>query len=107
MKDLKRGQKAGINKALRYVDKLEANGGTNLFDALELAFKDVDVDTIFVLSDGEPTAGSVRDPGSIRRLVASWNEQRQIRIHCIAIGGTLKLLEALAADSGGEYMQVR
>ncbi|QDU69747.1 VWA domain-containing protein [Engelhardtia mirabilis] len=106
-KDLLRGQKAGVDKAFRYVDRLEANGGTNIYGAMKTAFEDVDVDTIFLLSDGEPSAGEIRDPGRIRQEIQRWNDQRRIRIHCIAVGGQLELLRNLAADSGGEYQQVR
>lgn len=91
--------------AKSYVDKLGANGATNLHDALKLAFQDKDVDTIFVLSDGEPTAGEVVDPGAIRETVASWNEHRRITINTIAVGGTFDILRWLAEDTGGTHVE--
>ncbi len=91
--------------ALAYVDKLSAFGGTNLYDALKEAFADPDVDTIFVMSDGEPSAGEVVEPVMIREHVATWNENRRIAIHTIAVGGQFSILEWLAEDSGGTHVK--
>ncbi|MEM8713892.1 MAG: hypothetical protein AAGG01_23355, partial [Planctomycetota bacterium] len=49
-------------EALLYVSRLDALGGTNLYDALAFAFDDPDVDTIYLLSDGEPSIGDLIDP---------------------------------------------
>src|SRR5690606_8142601 len=79
-------------EALTFVDRLGAGGPTNLYDTLKIAFADPDVDTLYVLSDGEPTAGEVLDPHTIREDVRFWNEHRRIKIHTIAIGGNLEIL---------------
>ena len=92
-------------EAKSYVDKLAANGGTNLYGALQSAFEDQDVDTIFVLSDGEPSVGEVTDPGAIREHVKEWNEHRGIEINSIAVGGTFEILRWLALDSGGTHVE--
>ncbi|MBK7874970.1 MAG: HEAT repeat domain-containing protein [Planctomycetes bacterium] len=89
--------------AKEYVGKLMAAGGTNLYDAVENAFKDLDVDTIFILSDGEPSV-SITDPTVIRERVKAWNEHRGIQINTIAIGGQFQILEWLASDSGGTHV---
>ncbi|MCU0865582.1 MAG: HEAT repeat domain-containing protein [Planctomycetes bacterium] len=93
--------------ALTWVERLGASGGTNLHDALKLAFDDPDVDTIFVMSDGEPTAGALIDPHRIREEVAFWNKHRKVVVNTIAVGGNLEVLEWLARDSGGKYVQMR
>jgi Mg-chelatase subunit ChlD len=90
-------------KARKYVDKLEADGGTNIHDALERAFEDKKLDTIFFLTDGEPSFGREIDPVKIREIVQRWNETRKIKICAISIGSDMDLLKNLAADSGGEY----
>ena len=90
-----------------YVERLGANGGTNLFGAIEFGFQDPDVDTIFVLSDGEPSVGDIIDPQLIRDEVALMNETRNIVINSIAVGGSLQILEWLAEDSGGSYVEVQ
>ena len=93
--------------ALTFVERLGAGGATNLYDTIKLAFEDPDVDTLYVLSDGEPTAGAEIDPHRIRDDVKFWNRHRRIKIHTIAVGGTLEILEWLAADSGGEHVKMR
>lgn len=91
--------------AKTFVQRLGAGGGTNLFGSLEFVFEDPEVDTIFILSDGEPSVGRLLDPRSIRDEVAKWNKSREVKIHSIAIGGSLQVLEWLAEDSGGTYVR--
>ncbi|MDZ4774288.1 MAG: HEAT repeat domain-containing protein [Planctomycetota bacterium] len=88
-------------EASAFALKLMAGGGTNLYGAVQSAFADPDVDTIFIMSDGEPSVGDVIDPGLIRDHVAAWNANRKIVINTIAIGGQFQILEWLAKDSGG------
>lgn len=90
--------------AKEYVGKLMAAGGTNLYGAVKDAFRDLDVDTIFILSDGEPSVGEETDPTVIREHVKAWNEHRGIQINTIAVGGQFQVLEWLAGDSGGTHV---
>lgn len=92
-----------LAEAKEYVSKLGAGGATNLMDSLNIAFDDPEVDTIFLLSDGEPTAGPITDPKSIRKAVQLMNRNRDVTINSIAIGTSLKILEWLAEDTGGIY----
>lgn len=94
-------------EALTFVERLGASGGTNLYDSVKMAFENKDVDTIFIMSDGEPTAGEVIDPSKIRENVAHWNEHRHVKINTIAVGGTFEVLEWLALDSGGSHIRIR
>lgn len=95
--------------ALTWVERLGARGGTNIYDSLKLAFADPDVDTICLLSDGDPTVGEEIDPHRIREDVAFWNKYRKVRIHTVLIGDDMKadVLEWLAKDSGGNHVQIR
>lgn len=92
---------------LRTVRGLPLGGGTNIFDALEKAFEDPKVDTIYLLTDGQPSAGRVRTTEGILEEVRRWNRTRQIVIHCIGLGIDSDLLKRLAAESGGSYKHVR
>jgi len=92
-------------EGLDYVRKLGAGGGTNIYGALEMAFQDLDVDTIVMLSDGEPSVGDVIDPGLIRAAVAEWNQHRGVLVHTVALGSSLQMMEWLAEDSGGRYVE--
>jgi hypothetical protein len=94
-------------QALQWVERLGANGATNLYDSLKQGFADKDVDMIYLMSDGEPTNGEVIDPARIRAEVAYWNRHRKVKIHTVAIGANLEILEWLAADSGGKHVKIR
>lgn len=93
-----------VARAIEWVDALELEFQTNVFDALELAFaiagRGIDdryyqseVDTIFFLSDGAPTIPNL-DKRGIRRddaerillAVRRWNALRRVTIHAVGIG---------------------
>jgi hypothetical protein len=97
----------GREKLLGAAKAMPLGRGTNIFDALEKAFADPDVDTIYLLTDGQPTEGRVRTVDGILEEVRRWNRTRQIVIHCIGFGIDSELLKRLAADSGGTYKHVR
>ena len=80
--------------------------GTNLYGSLEFAFDDPDVDTIFILSDGEPSVGDIIDPQLIREAIAERNATRNVVINTIAFGADLQVLEWLAEDSGGTHVSI-
>jgi len=90
-------------KAKEHVAALGALGGTNIHDSLQGAFADPDVDTIFFLTDGEPSAGAEMDPASILAAVRRWNHGRGVRIHTVAVGTNFPLLQALSREHGGEH----
>ena len=92
---------------LDYAQKIPFAGGTNTYGALMRAFEDPDVDTVYLLTDGQPTAGELTDPDDILDAVARINRTRQVVIHCISIGLDSYLLKELAALTGGEYKYVR
>lgn len=93
-------------RALRFVRDQVSLGSTALYPALELAFADPLMDTLYVLTDGAPTDGSITDIAEIRAEVARWNGPRRVRIHGIAMGEDSTLLRWLAADSGGTYRRI-
>lgn len=97
------------NKAelLAKVKQATPGGGTNIFDALERAFQDPQVDTIYLLTDGEPSAGRLIAVDDIADEVRRWNRHRQIIIHGISIGLDSRLLKRLTSESGGSYRYVK
>ncbi len=94
-------------KLLKTARALPLGGGTNIFDALERAFADPKVDTIYLLTDGQPSAGRVRATDDILDEVRRWNRTRQIVVHCIGLGIDSDLLKRLAKETGGSYKYVR
>jgi hypothetical protein len=95
----KRRKKAAAD----FVQALTIQGATNVHDGVKLAFQDEEVDTVFLLTDGYPSAGEIVAPGRLAAAIANWNVGRGIRIHTVAIGGASNFLERLAKESGGEH----
>ena len=100
-----------------FVERLTAVGGTNLFGALREAFqlagtrigddwREPPIDTIFVLTDGKPSVGTVLEPDAILSHVREWNRAAGITIHAIGLSGAQDayLLENLALQNGGKYV---
>jgi hypothetical protein len=92
-------------EALEFTNRHGAGGGTNVFGALMAAFDDPEVDTLYLLSDGEPSVGEIIDTAKIHDRVLRLNETRKIRIHCISIGESSTFMKGLAEASGGTYVE--
>ena len=104
--------------AKTYVAEKEAGGGTNIHEPLLRAFDlagrgsrdkeygEVAVDTIFFLSDGQPTAGRITDPEDILREVQAANKLRKVQIHTVGVGRGhhAVFMRVLAESSGGQYI---
>jgi hypothetical protein len=70
-------------------------------------YYEVEVDTIFFLSDGRPTVGKLVDPDDILREVRESNELRKVVIHTIAIGEFQKaFMKTLASQNGGVFVDL-
>ncbi len=87
--------------ARAFIGRLALAGSTNIYDALEFAFRDPDVDTICFMTDGTPTIGTETETITIREELRRWNRSRKVRIHCIAVGEDQPLPKSLAADRAG------
>jgi Mg-chelatase subunit ChlD len=99
------------------LSRLRPHGGTNLYDGLakalqlgELKFgeqSETKIDELFVLSDGEPTAGEVRDTDGLLQIVREANKYAKVRIHTIFTGegNGSDLLKRLAEENGGVFVQ--
>lgn len=113
---LQKASKSKLRRAAKYVEKLRAAGETNAFGALGAAFEDKDIDTIYLLSDGQPTVGDETDPAEIHKAVAEWNQGRGVVVHCIGFfPGSAKnqdkkvareFLRQLAHCNGGVYLEI-
>lgn len=74
-----------IRKATKFVRKQRPQNGTNTWAALQLALKDEEADTIFLLSDGQPSVGAIVEPDLILAEMRTVNRYRRVRIHCVAL----------------------
>ena len=96
--------------AIRFVRAIRYGDRTSTYDALvgALSFDD-DLEAVYVLTDGQPTSGRVRDPAVIVRDVTQRNQFRRVRFHTIGIQlppKTKQFLRAIAAENGGEFREV-
>ncbi|MEM7167402.1 MAG: VWA domain-containing protein [Planctomycetota bacterium] len=115
-KGLQKASKSKVRRAVKFVEALQAGGETNAFGALKMAFEDKNVDTIFLLSDGQPTVGEETIPAIIHQTVAGWNRSRKIVINCIGFfPGSAKnqdkkqareFLKKLSLENDGVYLEI-
>ncbi|HLU49213.1 MAG TPA: VWA domain-containing protein [Planctomycetota bacterium] len=106
--------------AVRFVEALAAEGLTATDMALEEAFLDIDIDTIYLLTDGAPThVGSARItdetlPSDSKELMEDIIERlevlnflRGVRIHCLGFRGAHEeFLKRIATGHRGEYRPI-
>lgn len=122
---------AAKDEAAAWIAKLGAAAWTNTYAALEEAIRASAADprnnmgedyaqaadTIFLLTDGSPTApgGGLRDAkGNLewQRVLAAvreWNREKRVVLHCIGVGPEVMtdFLSPLARENGGEYRMVQ
>ncbi|MDE0960469.1 MAG: VWA domain-containing protein [Planctomycetota bacterium] len=108
---------SSLKKAIQFVQQLRAGGETNSYGALEAAFADREVDTIYLLSDGSPTVGDETSQTLILDAVRKWNRYRATRIHCFGLfageaprqdeGQARDFLRRLARSNHGRYTEIR
>jgi len=106
-------------ECLRRLDRLNANGGTDIHGALVRAFSPSDgarfkavwaksVDTIYLLSDGEPGYDqTITSPAHLVLDMVERNRVRMIRVNTIGMGAPDRpLLRDLATRTGGTYVDL-
>lgn len=115
-KGLTKASKKDKGDAAGFVNKQEAKGWTNIFDALILAFEDPAVDTIYLLSDGGASRGAYTRVEGILDKMGKENKYRKIHVHTIHFDfpdpktGKIKtshtwLMNDLAEQTGGTYTE--
>ncbi len=103
--------------AIRFVDGLKPEGVTVTDLALEVAFADLSVDTVYLITDGAPThvGSSGRDlptdapqlMGEIHRSMREMNFLRGIRIFTLGFHGAEEdFLRKLSRDHYGRYVRI-
>ena len=96
--------KSNLEGALKKIGEQKPSGGTNIYDPLESAFGDPNVDTIYLLSDGAPGSGKFVNTEDILREIKKLNTTRQIVIHTISLGVS-DFMKKLAEQNGGQYVE--
>ncbi|MBN2695739.1 DUF4476 domain-containing protein [bacterium] len=105
-----------VQNAIEYLSKLKANGGTNIYDSLEKAFSNSKVDSIYFLTDGQPTAGVRKDEAGIIEALIKWNSKTNIPVHTTAFlmgsfsgdnkQAAKKLMSAIAEATKGIFRSI-
>jgi Ca-activated chloride channel family protein len=104
-----------LREARRYVDRLAADGNTDLEAALQTGLRILErsehrgaTRMVVFMTDGLPTAG-IADEALIARLVTETNARLEARLHVFGVGYDVNthLLDRLAADNGGTVTYVR
>jgi Ca-activated chloride channel family protein len=110
--DLVRAGRAEVAEAKRWVDRLEADGGTAIDDALKaaLAMRSSDTSrsfTVVFFTDGQPTVGEM-NPDQIQKNVAAKNTANT-RIFTFGVGDDVNavLLDRLADSTRAVSTYVR
>jgi hypothetical protein len=97
-------------EALRFLQKRALEGRTNIHDALAKALEDRDVDTLFLLTDGAPSAGEETTRTGFLRGLAFLRRWRPVRVHCVEVGAQNTgarwrgFLAEVAAATGGVHV---
>ncbi|MFN2166423.1 MAG: VWA domain-containing protein, partial [Anaerolineae bacterium] len=104
-----------LRDARRFVDRLSADGATDIEAALQSGLEILDrsgdrgaSQMVVFLTDGLPTEG-ITDGDAIARLVAATNARLEARLHVFGVGYDVNthLLDRLAADNGGTVTYVQ
>jgi len=106
-----------VADAQAFVNELELQDSTGIYDALDLAFRiagrghtdtywPASVDTVYLLTDGRPTFERNRedDTDRIRAAVRRWNVLDRVVVNTIGMGEVpLDFMRTLAEENGGKF----
>lgn len=112
--ELRQATPSGIASALTWARQIPPQGGTQLRPAIEMAMElgsrsgkldleRLEADTLIVLCDGATAEGAAW----VKPLFEAVGQETCLRIDCVQIGGSGNgTLEALAEESGGQFVRV-
>ena len=95
-------------KALAFVDQARPQGQTYMLRALETAFKNEEVDTIYLLSDGAPTPPETAGMNVILERLRKLNRLRSVKINTIGFDLKQKekeFLRTMADEHFGVFVE--
>jgi len=93
-------------EATRMIASLGTAGMTVTYEGLVAGLSDPRVDTLYVLTDGQPVGGVLPKTGDILREIGRLNSVRHVVIHCVSVGRDSTFLQKLASENSGEYTRV-
>ncbi len=105
--ELQEASKENIESAREFLRNNLPGGGTNIYDSLMTALEMDGVQTIFFMTDGEPTAGAYRTRSEIFTRFRRKNRDKRIVLNTIAAGKvSAEFLASLAASNGGKSVDL-
>lgn len=101
------GDAQNIADAIAFVRDTRAGGPTNIYESLTGAFEFLETQTIFLMTDGEPTVGPIVETDAIIAEITHMNRDRRIVINTIAAGqAKAEFLADLASANGGQAVDL-
>ncbi len=103
--------KGKVEKAIQLVDRIEARGGTNTHDAMQMAMKMTGQNDrpkyVIFMTDGQPTVGKTSEV----EILADTRKANEFGAHLFAFGVgydvNTRLLDKLVGDHGGKSDYVK
>jgi len=93
-------------KALAFVDEQGTRGSKNIWLALETVLADPSIDTVFLLSSGEPEVGEYVHWNRVTWHLKELNRFRKVVVHAVAYSDSQwyrDQIEHIAEATGGEF----
>ncbi|MDA1260424.1 MAG: HEAT repeat domain-containing protein, partial [Planctomycetota bacterium] len=101
------GNAQNISEAIQFLRATRPGGPTNIYESLLGAFEFLETQTIFLMTDGEPTVGPITETDAIVAEITHINRDRRIVINTIAAGQAKReFLEELASANGGQAVDL-
>ena len=104
---LMKANRRNVTGALRFFDELRVSGSGNIFDAVQLALRDPELDTLVLLTDGAPTGGRRHRLELILPWLLRQNESRGVHFDVVLVGASRRLeglWRRLTDGSAGELV---
>lgn len=116
-KEMVQATASNKKKAVAYIKMLHAGGGTNISDALEKSLElagagtadstvALNVETVFLLTDGVPSAGKYTRANDILTHLSEWNKLKRVIVHSVGLGDNQDkdFLQKMADQNNGVYI---
>jgi Ca-activated chloride channel family protein len=115
---MKDASRENVNQALERLDRMEASGGTNIYDALDVAMSNFSGFTrrfinhnrpayVIFLTDGLPTVGNVKEADILTNTCSA--NKAHVRLFTFGVGYDVnaRLLDKLVGDNHGRGAYVK
>ncbi len=95
-----------LKKVLEFVEAVPMNGAKDIWGVLETVLADPELDTVYLLSSGEPEVGLYVHWNRVTEHLRELNRFHKVTIHCVAYTNSdwyREQLEHIASCTGGDF----